>query len=157
MFCLPNSPDKHEGQDQIIPSSRRASGPRGWMFLKASVAKWILTTSQTQSSLNLLFSSINVIHFVFRPVIVTVKNADPKQHQASLALSAVCFTTVPTRNKREICPEELKRIRQLPMETTELCVAAQRHTDAAFSLTLTVCFCLSCTKGRQKAGRRRGF
>lgn len=113
MFCLPNSPDKHEGQDQIIPSSRRASGPRGWMVLKASVAKWIVTTSQTQSSLNLLFSSVNVINFV--------KDADPKQHQASLALSAVCLATVPTRNKREI---ELKRIRQLPMETTELCVTA---------------------------------
>lgn len=116
MFCLPNSPDKHEGQDQIIPSSRRASGPRGWMVLKASVAKWIVTTSQTQSSLNLLFSSVNVIHFV--------KDADPKQQRASLALSAVCLTTVPTCDKREICPEELKRIRQLPMETTELCVAA---------------------------------
>lgn len=91
MFCLPNSPDKHEGQDEIIPSSRRASGPRGWMVLKASVAKWIVTTSQTQSSLNLLFSSVNVIHFV--------KDADPKQHRASLALSTVCLTTVPTRKR----------------------------------------------------------
>lgn len=77
-----------------------------------------------------------------------MKYADPKQQQASLALSTLCLTIVPAHNRREICPEELQRVGQLPMETADLCVSEQRHTDAVFSLTFTLCFC----RGRKQGG-----
>lgn len=49
--------------------------------------------------------------------------ADPKPHQASSVLSVPGLTIVPAGNNGETCPEEPKRMRQPPAETTQLCVA----------------------------------
>lgn len=43
------------------------------------------------------------------------------------------------------------------METTELSVAAQRHTDAVFSLTFTASVASSAPKGGRKQGGDEGF